>query len=437
MILPVMEPTIRPSQLSGLVSVCQELSYARSMEMVMEVVRHAARELTGADGATFVLLDHSTEGDLCYYADEEAISPLWKGSRFPVSSCISGWAMLNKSTAVIENIYTDPRIPAELYEPTFVRSLVMAPIRRNDPLGAIGTYWKDQRQPTADEVLMLEALADITAQTIELVNTYQDLDRRVEERTAELDRTNREVTANIQYAKRVQEAMLPNAGAMDQALPEHFLIYRPKAIVSGDFYWMTESQGVVLLAVADCTGHGVTGALLSTMCSHQLDRTVSEFGLVHPGMILDMARELVWERLAGGSQMADGMDISLCSIDRRTRAVRWSGANSDLWYVSGGKLHEVKAHREAVGRTRNRTKFPSHRLQLEKGDTLYLMTDGFVDQFGGPKGKKYKSRHMQQLLQGLHMLPMKEQGELIRAAFEEWKGDLEQVDDVTVIGVRL
>ncbi|MBL7951091.1 MAG: SpoIIE family protein phosphatase [Flavobacteriales bacterium] len=432
-----MEATIRPSQLKGLVAVSQQLSYARSMEMVMAIVRHAARELTGADGATFVLLDRHAEGDMCFYADEEAIGPLWKGSRFPVGSCISGWSMINKSTAVVPDIRTDERISQELYEPTFVRSLVMSPIRRSDPMGAIGTYWKDKRTPTVDEVMILDALADITAITIELVNTFRDLDRRVEERTIELDRSNREVTANIQYAKRVQEAMLPSEEALSKALPEHFLFYRPKAIVSGDFYWLAEHQGLVLVAAADCTGHGVTGALLSTMCSHQLDRAVSEFGLVHPGMILDMTRELVWERLAGGGQMADGMDISLCAIDRRTRVVRWSGANSDLWYVSGGKLHEVKAHRQSVGRTRYRTKFPAHRLQLQQGDTLYLMTDGFVDQFGGPKGKKYKSRHMQQLLQGLHLVPMSEQGALVRAAFEEWKGDLEQVDDVTVIGVRL
>lgn len=403
----------------------------------MDVIRRAAREVTGADGATFVLLDRSAQGDFCYYADEDAIGPLWKGSRFPVSACISGWAMVQRRTAVVPDIHADERIPTELYEPTFVRSLVMAPIRKEDPLGAIGTYWKDAREPTEGEVALLEALADITALTVELVKAYQDLDRRVEERTAELDRTNREVTANIQYAKRVQEAMLPTSEVIRGVLPDHFLMYRPKSIVSGDFYWLAEQQGQILLAVADCTGHGVTGALLSTMCSHQLDRAVSEFGLVHPGMILDMTRELVWERLAGGAEMADGMDISLCAIDRRTRVVRWSGANSDLWYLSGGRLHEVKAHRQSVGRTRNRSKFPTHRLQLQAGDSLYLMTDGFVDQFGGPYAKKYRSRPMQQLLQGLHLVPMQEQGELLNAAFEEWMGDLEQVDDVTVIGVRL
>ncbi|HRF81527.1 MAG TPA: SpoIIE family protein phosphatase [Flavobacteriales bacterium] len=428
---------IRSEKLKGLVSACQQLGYARSMAEVMAVVRHAARVLTGSDGATFVLLERTGAGDLCYYADEEAIAPLWKGVRFPMDSCVSGWSIRNKSTAVIPDIFNDERVPHELYTPTFVRSLVMSPIRRNEPIGAIGTYWKEAREPDADEVMILDALADITALSIDNVRLFNYMDHRVEERTEELDRANREVLANIQYAKRIQEAMLPKAEDMARLFPEHFTIYQPKSIVSGDFYWLAENQGMALIAAADCTGHGVTGALLSAMCSQQLDRAVSEFGLVHPGMILDMTREFVWERLAGGTEMADGMDISLCAIDLRTKVVRWSGANTDLWYVSKGQLQVVKAHREAVGRTRNSSKFPTHRLQLEKGDTIYLMTDGFADQFGGPRGKKYGSRPMKQLLQGLHLVSMAEQDALLRMAFEEWKGDLEQVDDVTLIGIRL
>ena len=174
-----------------LVRTVQELSLARSIERVMEIVRTSARRLTGADGATFVLKD----GDKCYYADEDAISPLWKGSRFPLQTCISGWAMLNKKPAVIEDIYKDPRIPHDAYRPTFVKSLAMVPIRTIEPIGAIGNYWATTRMPTAEEVTLLQSLADITAVTIENVNVYSELEERVRVRTEQLQAVNQELEA--------------------------------------------------------------------------------------------------------------------------------------------------------------------------------------------------------------------------------------------------
>lgn len=167
----------------------QELSLARNLETVMRIVRSAARKLTGADGATFVLKD----GTMCFYADEDAISPLWKGSRFPLQSCISGWAMINKMPAVIEDIYQDDRIPHDAYRPTFVKSLAMVPIRTIDPIGAIGNYWATLHLPTQEEVDLLQSLADITAVTLENVTVYAELEKRVKERTAELEATNREL----------------------------------------------------------------------------------------------------------------------------------------------------------------------------------------------------------------------------------------------------
>lgn len=172
-----------------LISVIQELSLARNLETIMEIVRHAARDLTGADGATFVLKD----GDFCYYAEESAISPLWKGKRFPINACVSGWAMLNKQQAVIEDIYSDPRIPADAYRPTFVKSLAMVPIRTRAPIGAIGNYWANRRQPTFEEVRLLQALADSTSVAMENVQVYGELEQRVIERTKQLEFVNKEL----------------------------------------------------------------------------------------------------------------------------------------------------------------------------------------------------------------------------------------------------
>ncbi|MBI3828989.1 MAG: GAF domain-containing protein [Planctomycetes bacterium] len=166
-----------------LVTAVQELSLARDLPAVMAIVRRAARELTGADGATFVL----REGEFCRYADEDAIGPLWKGQKFPMHSCLSGWAMTHRQPAVVEDIFSDPRIPASVYEPTFVRSVAMVPIRALDPIGAIGNYWARRRLPELHEVRLLQALADTTAVAMENVRIYVDLEKRVRERTAALE----------------------------------------------------------------------------------------------------------------------------------------------------------------------------------------------------------------------------------------------------------
>ncbi|MGA9752126.1 MAG: PAS domain S-box protein [Acidobacteriota bacterium] len=170
-------------RLRDLARVVQELAAARDLPDVAEVVRRTARRLVGADGVTFVLRD----GDQCHYVEEDAIGPLWKGMRFPLEECISGWTMLHREPAVIEDIYADARIPHDAYRPTFVRSLAMVPIRREEPIGAIGGYWAERRLPTQDEVAILQALADATARAIENVQLYEELERRVAERTAQLN----------------------------------------------------------------------------------------------------------------------------------------------------------------------------------------------------------------------------------------------------------
>lgn len=166
-----------------LVGVVQQLSLTRDLPGLMKVVRDAAREISGADGATFVLRD----GNQCYYADENAIAPLWKGRRFPIETCISGWAMTHKHAVAIEDITLDARIPQDAYRPTFVKSLLMVPIRTIEPIGAIGTYWAEPHKATPDEIRVLQALADTTAVAMENVQMYSELERRVRDRTAELE----------------------------------------------------------------------------------------------------------------------------------------------------------------------------------------------------------------------------------------------------------
>lgn len=179
----------RHDALTHLVAVVQELSRARTVEQIRSVVRRAARQLTGADGATFVLRD----GSFCHYVDEDAIAPLWKGQRFPLSACVSGWAMVHRQAVAIEDVFQDPRVPHDAYRQTFVRSLVMVPIRGDDPIGAIGTYWSETRRTTPEEIDLLQALANTAAVALENVRVYAELEQRVRDRTLQLEHANEEL----------------------------------------------------------------------------------------------------------------------------------------------------------------------------------------------------------------------------------------------------
>ena len=271
------------------------------------------------------------------------------------------------------------------------------------------------------------------------------LEEKVQERTLEIEEQKelveekqKDILDSITYAKRLQDAILPPVSFIKKFLPDSFLVYKPKDIVAGDFYWMERSDDNILIAAADCTGHGVPGALVSVVCSNALNRTVKEFHITEPGKILDKVRELVLETFEKSeSNVQDGMDISLCCINIKTKEVQWSGAYNSLWYIQNGAIHEVSADKQPIGKNDKPVPFNTHKLNLQKGDTLYLFTDGYADQFGGPKGKKFKYKQMEELLLANASKPMDEQKDVLENTLEKWKGTLEQVDDILIIGIRV
>jgi ligand-binding sensor domain-containing protein/serine phosphatase RsbU (regulator of sigma subunit) len=276
------------------------------------------------------------------------------------------------------------------------------------------------------------------------------LEEKVEVRTAEIadqkkeiEEKNKDITASIRYAKRIQDAILPPDTFVKTYLPKTFVLFKPKDIVSGDFYWLSDKKDKILFAAVDCTGHGVPGAFMSIVGHNLLDKIVVEQGLTKPSEILDALNKSVSDTLrqsnTEGEHVKDGMDIALCAFDRNTQTFEYAGAFNPLWLIREGQLIETKGDKFPIGNLHigEQKKFTNHEIPLQKGDTLYIFSDGFADQFGGKDGKKLKYAVFKNMLLSIQHMSMEEQGAFLGNAIDEWRGELEQVDDILVIGTRL
>ena len=253
-----------------------------------------------------------------------------------------------------------------------------------------------------------------------------------------IEEKQKEIIDSIAYAKRLQEAILPPQAFVSKHCPENFILYKPKDLVAGDFYWMEVMDEMIFVAAADSTGHGVPGAMVSVVCSNALNRAVKEFALRKTGEILDKCRQLVFETFEKSStEVKDGMDISLLCIHPSTKSISWSGANNPLWYIQQGELSVIKADKQPIGKTDTPLPFTTHEISYSEGTIFYLFTDGYADQFGGEKGKKFKYKPFQELLIANYTHPLNEQCNRINKEFDQWKGKLEQVDDVCVMGIKI
>ena len=260
-----------------------------------------------------------------------------------------------------------------------------------------------------------------------------------------VEEKNSEILDSISYAKRIQQSILPPKQVVKNYLPESFILYLPKDIVSGDFYWMettTNNKGedTILFAAVDCTGHGVPGAMVSVICHNALNKAVQEFKLTSPAAILNKVEELVQESFSDiDESVNDGMDIALCALNYNNKEIQYAGANNPLWIIRNNskEIEEVRANKQGIGGIRKKELFDNNIIQLQTGDSIYIFSDGYADQFGGPKGKKIMRKQFKEILLNVVEQDSAKQKELLQQNFETWKGNLEQIDDVCVIGVRI
>jgi serine phosphatase RsbU (regulator of sigma subunit) len=286
-----------------------------------------------------------------------------------------------------------------------------------------------------NNIIALRSLND------ELEARVQERTRKIQEQKDIIERNSRRLRAGISYAQRIQDSIFPDSELVKQSLPESFFFLRPRDIVSGDFYWMARQKGKIVLAAIDCTGHGVPGALMSLIGADALHSIVNVDQVLKADLILNSLHYEVYTRLRQETDRShDGMDISLCVIDPFLKIVEFSGARQPLLKVENGKSEVYKGDLTPVGgylHDRGQRRFRAVRFEYKAGCRLYFFTDGFADQFGGPKGKKYARRKLIRLLHQGSDLSMDQQHRKVAQAFDEWKGDLPQIDDALVMGCKL
>lgn len=297
-------------------------------------------------------------------------------------------------------------------------------------------------------IILSVILGFINYRTAQLAKEKKVLEEKVTERTLELKGANEKLSVafqdikdSINYAKKIQDAILPLDEEIKKALPQSFVLFKPRDVVSGDFYWFNKKDDIIYIAAVDCTGHGVPGAFMSMIGSSLLNEIVNKKGSHDAAEILKRLHRGVRKALKqdrDSYESKDGMDLALAVVDLKNNSLQYAGAKRSLFCFIKGEFIEVKADKQSIGglEMQGDYHFTNHNLDLNKGDTFYLFTDGYVDQFGGDKGKKYSSKRLKETLTEIQSLSMKDQGVTLASAIDKWKSDMEQIDDILVIGFR-
>jgi histidine kinase len=297
---------------------------------------------------------------------------------------------------------------------------------------------------TTDKVDFLNLLCSHAATCLENAWLYQNMENRVVERTKVITEKNKQITNSIEYARRIQLSILPPLDLLHGWFPDSFVMYHPKDIVSGDFFWFADTPDGPMIAAVDCTGHGVPGAFMSVLGNNFLNQTVKEHGIRQTDKILDQLHQSVREALKQYDEQAtiqDGMDIAICRVSNDRKLLQFSGAKRPMLQLRGDEVYELKPNRHPIGGSIYLVgadeDFLQETLDLQPGDRLYLTTDGFADQFGGELGRKYSNKRFTELLLETRHKTMAEQGRIIEEASATWRGTRHQTDDILVIGFQI
>jgi phosphoserine phosphatase RsbU/P len=285
-------------------------------------------------------------------------------------------------------------------------------------------------------------IAQLESYTYELEEKVKERTIRIENQKTEIEEQKKHIMDSIYYARRIQNAILPSFSLIDNYLSDYFILYMPKDIVSGDFYWIHAVDGLLMIAAVDCTGHGVPGAFMSIVGFNQLNFAVNVKKVRSAGSIMDELNAGVVATLnenKSDSSIKDGMDMALCILDLKVKHVEFAGANNPLLLIRNGEVITYKGDRFPIGAYEgsNLEPFRNNAIDVKENDCLYLFTDGYPDQFGGPDDKKFMFRRFHALLREVHTLPMAQQKDKLLQRFNEWRGDNEQIDDILIIGIRV
>jgi sigma-B regulation protein RsbU (phosphoserine phosphatase) len=300
---------------------------------------------------------------------------------------------------------------------------------------------KDDLRLTIDHALETYKLKQQNRKLFaDLEEANQTLEKKVIERTRKIESQKREITDSIQYASRIQRALLPPEDELDALLPSYFILNKPRDIVSGDYYWLAQKNDKVIVAVADCTGHGIPGAFMSILGVAYLNEILNQKGAIKANAILNQLRAQVIKSLhqtGKADEARDGMEMALCVVDYSNQRLQYSGAFRPLYLIRDNGLIELKGDPMPIGiYNEEEISFNNEELIFKENDIIYMFTDGYVDQLGGSDRKTFKSRKFKQLLIDIHQKPLQEQKEILEAEYEQWKQNIEQIDDILVLGVR-
>ena len=298
------------------------------------------------------------------------------------------------------------------------------------------------RQRTAEIMAQKEEIEAQRDSIQEQRNILSEINKSLQKAYVEIEEQKKHIEDSIHYAKRIQNAILPPDEYVHRLLPDAFVLYKPKDIVSGDFYWMVHRDGKAIVAAVDCTGHGVPGAFMSIVGNNHLNNAITIQGKTRPDEILNALNEGVTKALRQtriSSSVKDGMDISLISMDLKHKKLQYAGAYNPLFLIREGELTQLKADNFPIGGYMGEQlkSFTMHEIEIKKGDIIYLFSDGYSDQFGGPNDSKYLIKRFRELLMTIHKEPMEEQREILNQVHIDWRGNGPQIDDILVIGIRI